>query len=105
MKFSDGFLQIVDQTSAVLGIANERIIPVNRDHSDICKYSGVGDEVYKLVLSQLQRFVQEAVTLPETSETRSLARSSNSQNAAQPEPQSDRTCKHVMLIVRCFSLD
>jgi len=52
---------VVDQTSATLGVSNERVIPVNSNHTTICKFTGVGDEVYKLVLSQIQRLVEEAV--------------------------------------------
>jgi hypothetical protein len=70
---------VVDQTSATLGVANERVIPVNRNHMTICKFTGVGDEVYKLVLSQIQRFVEEAVIVSASS----LARSSTPSQPAQ----------------------
>jgi hypothetical protein len=54
---------VVDQTSATLGVSNERVIPVNSNHATICKFTGVGDEVYKLVLSQIQRLVEEAAII------------------------------------------
>jgi len=47
----------VTSASARLGAGNERPIPVNRDHLSICKFDGSGDEMYKLVLAQIQRLV------------------------------------------------
>lgn len=56
-------VQLVDQRSAVLGITNEVIIPVNADHVSICKYESVGSEIYKLVLSQIKKLITDATTL------------------------------------------
>ena len=65
-----------------MGVPNERVIPVNSDHSNICKFTGVGDEVYKLVLSQLKRLADDAVA---TITTESPSRSSPHRNVA-PRP-------------------
>jgi hypothetical protein len=42
--------QLVDETSATLGIPNERLFPIERNHVEICKYSEDEEEALKTIL-------------------------------------------------------
>ena len=56
-------LQIVDRSSATLGLPNERVIPVDADHRHICKFSDGGDARYQHVLDAVATLIRDIVTL------------------------------------------
>lgn len=51
---------IVDETSAKLGAARENFQDVDRNHSDICKYSGLDDHAYEGVGPNLKAMAERA---------------------------------------------
>ncbi|KAH8745409.1 hypothetical protein BGZ57DRAFT_862505 [Hyaloscypha finlandica] len=73
--------RIVDDTSGIMNISNERIVPMQGcDHRSICRFAGKHSESYKRVSNVLQDWVDEldapdskAHTLDDTSCLRSLA--------------------------------
>jgi hypothetical protein len=54
-------MKIVDRDSAVIG-GGEDPIPMNADHSNICKFSSRDDPLYQEVQPYLERFVNNAPT-------------------------------------------
>ena len=44
----------------MIGLENERPIPIDATHSDICKFSGVADPLFTPVLAQIKRCVSLA---------------------------------------------
>jgi len=51
---------IVDATSAKLGSARENFQDVDRNHSDICKFSGLHDHAYEGVGPNLKAMADRA---------------------------------------------
>ncbi len=55
--------QIVGQSSAVLGLANERTRPLYLNHQELCRYSGQNDKDYqqvsRLIISMAKEILQE----------------------------------------------
>ncbi len=51
---------IVDETSAVLGCQDEKQQNVDRNHFDICKFSGVDDPAYQVVGPNLKGMTDRA---------------------------------------------
>ncbi len=41
--------QVVDENSATIGIANERLFPVDADHHTICRFESAESQAYKAV--------------------------------------------------------
>ena len=46
---------LVDARAATLGTENERVIPINKDHGTLCRFSDREDEYYKIVVTELRR--------------------------------------------------
>ena len=52
--------KIVDDTSGIMNISNERIVPMQGcDHRSICRFAGKHSESYKRVSNVLQDWVDE----------------------------------------------
>ncbi|KAF9064864.1 Alpha/Beta hydrolase protein [Rhodocollybia butyracea] len=71
-------LLIVQEQSAILGVARERKTSVNANHSDICKFKGPGDAAYATVRQVLRELIVEITPVI-------TARDAND----QPPPPSD----------------
>ena len=57
---SNGHGKIVDDTSGIMNISNERIVPMQGcDHRSICRFAGKHSESYKRVSNVLQDWVDE----------------------------------------------
>ncbi|KAF3764686.1 ankyrin [Cryphonectria parasitica EP155] len=56
-----GFSLIVDPPSAILGLPNERSIPINADHRDIAKVSPRHTQRYKPVWATIQQLIEAIV--------------------------------------------
>ena len=55
--------KIVDDTSGIMNIPNERIVPMQGcDHRSICRFSGKQSESYKRVFNVLHDWVDEIDT-------------------------------------------
>jgi metal-dependent hydrolase (beta-lactamase superfamily II) len=55
--------KIVDDTSGIINISNERIVPMQGcDHSSICRFASKHSESYKRVYNVLQDWVDELDT-------------------------------------------
>lgn len=52
-------LQIVDDQSALLGVPNEESIPVDADHSHICKFKEHDDDTYKKCYKRVARILSQ----------------------------------------------
>jgi hypothetical protein len=50
----------VDENSAKIGIAEERTIPIDANHSEICKFSGRSHSIFTTVLAQIRRCALKA---------------------------------------------
>ncbi len=48
----------------MIGLEDERPIPIDATHSDICKFSGVADPLFTPVLAQIKRCASIAVAGP-----------------------------------------
>jgi hypothetical protein len=53
-------VQIVEKSSALIGFQGERQIPMEGDHSRICKFTGPDDHLYVLVRSRIQDMARKA---------------------------------------------
>ncbi|ESZ93142.1 hypothetical protein SBOR_6469 [Sclerotinia borealis F-4128] len=51
---------VVDKESAILHIPDERVIPMNRHHRNICRFSGPESKSYQRVWGILKEFADEA---------------------------------------------
>ena len=60
MGIADSEKFIVDATSAKLGSAGENPQSVDRNHSDICKFSGLDDRAYEGVGPNLRAMADRA---------------------------------------------
>ena len=49
--------QVVDEDSATIGIANERLFPVNADHHTICRFDSAESQAYKAIGSHVVSLV------------------------------------------------
>ena len=63
--------QIVPEESAKMGIQNEVLLPLNADHSSICKFQSSDDPLYKHVKGLINEFVQEGPNILATRRQRS----------------------------------
>lgn len=62
LRFSlTSFLQVVDQFSAVIGVAHERASPLWADHREICRFESAQSDNYKHVLAALQTIADESL--------------------------------------------
>ncbi|KAF8246924.1 hypothetical protein K440DRAFT_319374 [Wilcoxina mikolae CBS 423.85] len=52
---------IVDRASAKLGAAEEVVLDLNADHSNLCKFESLDDEGYKIVVRHLKGLVDRAM--------------------------------------------
>ncbi len=52
--------KVVDEQSSLIGLKDERPIPIDATHSGICKFSGPSHSQYIPVLAQLKKCCQEA---------------------------------------------
>ena len=50
--------QVVDEDSATIGIANERLFPVNADHHTICRFESAESQAYRAVGSHVVALVR-----------------------------------------------
>jgi ATP-dependent helicase/DNAse subunit B len=55
--------KIVDDTSGIMNISNERIVPMQGcDHRSLCRFAGKHSENYKRVSNVLQDWIEELDT-------------------------------------------
>lgn len=52
--------KVVDEQSSLLGLEDERLIPVDATHSGICKFSGPSHSLFAPVLAQVKKCCQES---------------------------------------------
>lgn len=50
---------MVDKASATIGIPDEKIIPLNADHSMMCKFPDEGSNAYLMVQRSVTQMAQE----------------------------------------------
>ena len=60
MSVADSEKFIVDPSSAKLGSAGENPQNIDRNHSDICKFSGLDDRAYEVVGPNLKAMANRA---------------------------------------------
>ena len=60
-------VQIVTETSALLGVSHERCTPLYANHRELCRFENYDSKNYKLVLGGMLRLVKEAVKDHKTS--------------------------------------
>jgi hypothetical protein len=53
-------MQIVNKDSALMNFPGERQVPMEGDHSRICKFTGPDDHLYILVRSRIQDLARKA---------------------------------------------
>ncbi len=51
-------MQVVEPFSAILGLPNERAIPVNADHKKLAKLSPINKQRYKPVWTAIKELVE-----------------------------------------------
>lgn len=54
--------QIVDEASAVLGVAHEQATPLNANHQEMVRFGGESDQNYQLVSRALKRMVKHILS-------------------------------------------
>ncbi|KAK5054527.1 hypothetical protein LTR84_001418 [Exophiala bonariae] len=54
---------IVDKSSAVLNLPNERLLPIDADHREICRFSDLKDPRFQPVLSAMGQMICESVAM------------------------------------------
>ena len=64
---SANILQVVEQDSALLKWGNEKPVPMNSNHLDICRFSKRGEPDYLKVITRLKEMVEEGVKKFKTS--------------------------------------
>lgn len=55
--------QIVPPESPKMGIGNEILLPVNADHSSICKFRSSDDPLYKQLRGLINELVKKGVSI------------------------------------------
>lgn len=55
--------QIVDKSSAVLNLPNERLLPVDADHREMCRFSDPKDPRFQPVISAVDQMMCESVAM------------------------------------------
>ena len=53
---------IVGKESSLLGYAEERSIPLDADHHDVCKFSSRDDASYRLVMSVVKTVASKYIS-------------------------------------------
>lgn len=53
--------QIVDEASAILGVAGERRASINADHANLCKFSHAADNSLSIVIQYIKEFCEGIV--------------------------------------------
>lgn len=64
MKLTLHFTQIVEQSSAVMGIYGETQIPGNGCHREICRFEDSSDPDYKVIVSNIVELCRNACDVP-----------------------------------------
>ena len=61
---SDLIVQVVDESSALLNLPNERPFPVHADHITICKISSKDDQLYEAVVVWIATLIKSTIGEP-----------------------------------------
>jgi hypothetical protein len=60
------FQQVVNESSAVLGLPNETAIPLNGNHHTICRFSSANEKRYRVVWTNIKRMAESLRTTEAT---------------------------------------
>ena len=55
------YFQIVDETSALVGVGHERRSPLWADHREICRFENEDSDNYRHVSASLQRMAEDSL--------------------------------------------